>query len=365
MAAREGHWIVLQNIHLVKLWLPKLEKLIEEVSSDSHQNYRLFLSADPAPNPASHIIPQTILQSSIKITNEPPSGIQANLHKALDNFCQDGLERCSKEAEFKSILFSLCYFHAVVAERRKFGPQGWNKSYPFNTGDLVISSNVLYNYLEDKSRVPWEDLRYLFGEIMYGGHITDDWDRRLCKVYLEEFMSQDQLEGELMLAPDFPSPPNMDYAGYHQYINTKLPPESPELYGLHSNAEIGFLTSISEHLFRTVFELQPRQSGVEGGQSSTREERVKIIVDEIMEKMPDAFAVTDLLARCEEKTPYILVCFQECERMNNLTTEIKRSLRELDLGLKGELTMTQDMEELSSSLYFDQVSPMPLPVIAG
>ena len=44
--------------------------------------------------------------------------------------------------------------------------------------------------------------------------------------------------------------------------------------------------------------------------------------------------------------------------MNNLTTEIKRSLRELDLGLKGELTMTRDMEELSSSLYFDQVRPL-------
>ena len=66
---------------------------------------------------------------------------------------QDTLESCSKEAEFKSILFSLCYFHAVVAERRKFGPQGWNKSYPFNTGDLVISSNVLYNYLEQKAQV--------------------------------------------------------------------------------------------------------------------------------------------------------------------------------------------------------------------
>ena len=117
---------------------------------------------------------------------------------------------CSKEAEFKQILFGLCYFHAVVAERRKFGPQGWNRIYPFNVGqsrilvqitkneyiliklgDLTISMNVLYNYLEANTRVPWEDLRYLFGEIMYGGHITDDWDRRLCRTYLEEFMQPD------------------------------------------------------------------------------------------------------------------------------------------------------------------------------
>ena len=179
---REGHWVILQNIHLVKTWLPALEKKIEEYSEGSHSEYRIFLSAEPAPSPENHIIPQSILEASIKITNEPPTGMQANLHKALDNFDQDTLEMCSKEAEFKSILFSLCYFHAVVAERRKFGPQGWNKSYPFNTGDLVISTNVLFNYLEANNRIPWEDLRYLFGEIMYGGHITDDWDRRLCKV---------------------------------------------------------------------------------------------------------------------------------------------------------------------------------------
>jgi len=96
---------------------------------------------------------------------------------------------CAREMEFKSILFSLCYFHAVVSERRKFGPQGWNRKYPFNTGDLTISVSVLYNYLEANTKVPWEDLRYLFGEIMYGGHITDDWDRRLCRTYLEEYMN--------------------------------------------------------------------------------------------------------------------------------------------------------------------------------
>ena len=117
----------------------------------------------------------------------------------------------------------------------------------------------------------------------------------------------------------------------------------------------GFLTTISEHLFKTVFELQPRESGGEGGQSATREDKVKVIVDEIGEKMPDSFNILDLMGKCEDKTPYILVCFQECERMNILTDEMKRALKELDAGLRGELTMTQDMEELSNSLFFDQV----------
>lgn len=68
---------------------------------------------------------------------------------------------CARENEFKSILFALCYFHAVVAERRKFGPQGWNRSYPFNTGDLTISVNVLYNYLEANTKVRKAELIYV------------------------------------------------------------------------------------------------------------------------------------------------------------------------------------------------------------
>ncbi|KAL5017886.1 hypothetical protein ScPMuIL_003608 [Solemya velum] len=41
--------------------------------------------------------------------------------------------------------------------------------------------------------------------------------------------------------------------------------------------------------------------------------------------------------------------------MNTLTNEMKRSLKELDLGLKGELTITSDMEDLSNALFLDQV----------
>ena len=47
----DGHWVILQNIHLVKTWLPSLEKKIEEYSEGAHPSYRIFLSAEPAPNP--------------------------------------------------------------------------------------------------------------------------------------------------------------------------------------------------------------------------------------------------------------------------------------------------------------------------
>ncbi|KAG2465097.1 DYH11 protein, partial [Polypterus senegalus] len=354
-ASREGHWVILQNIHLVAKWLGTLEKLLDHYSENSHADFRVFISAEPAGTPEEHIIPQGILQNSIKITNEPPSGMLANLHSALYNFDQDTLEMCAREQEFKSILFSLCYFHACVAERRKFGPQGWNRSYPFNTGDLTISVNVLYNYLEANTKVPWEDLCYLFGEIMYGGHITDDWDRRLCNTYLQEFMQPNLLDGELFLAPGFVAPPNLDYLGYHKYIDDYLPTESPALYGLHANAEIEFLTVTSDNLFRTLLELQPHNLTVGEGSTQTAEEKVKNALDEILEKLPEEFNMQEIVQKTTERSPYILVCFQECERMNLLLQEIRRSLRELDLGLKGELTISSEMEALQSALYYDSV----------
>ncbi|KAM4843232.1 dynein axonemal heavy chain 17 [Thomomys bottae] len=355
VAAENGHWVILQNIHLVARWLSTLDKKVERFSTGSHEDYRVFISAEPAPSPETHIIPQGILENAIKITNEPPTGMYANLHKALDLFTQDTLEMCTKEIEFKGILFALCYFHAVVAERRKFGAQGWNRSYPFNNGDLTISINVLYNYLEANPKVPWDDLRYLFGEIMYGGHITDDWDRRLCRTYLMEYLRPEMLEGDVFLAPGFQTPPNLDYKGYHEYIDENLPPESPYLYGLHPNAEIGFLTVTSEKLFRTVLEMQPKESDSGAGTGVSREEKVKAVLDDILEKIPETFNMAEIMAKAAEKTPYVVVAFQECERMNILTNEMRRSLKELNLGLKGELTITTDMEDLSTALFYDTV----------
>ena len=66
---------------------------------------------------------------------------------------------------------------------------------------------------------------------------------------------------------------------------------------------------------------------------------MKSILDEFLEKLPEEFNMVELFARAEEKTPYVLVALQECERMNGLTREMKRSLKEVDLGLKVHTTI--------------------------
>eukprot|EP00041_Stephanoeca_diplocostata_P039521 m.1633795 g.1633795 ORF g.1633795 m.1633795 type:complete len:4492 (+) comp25411_c0_seq1:204-13679(+) len=358
LGAKEGHWVVLENIHLVAKWLKTLEKTIEDCAANAHENFRFYLTAEPAATAASHIMPQGILQACIKITNEPPSGVKANLHEALGCFTQETLEMCAKENEFRKIMFALVYHHAVIIERRKFGPIGWNVNYPFNKGDLSQSVMVLFNYLESNSVVPWVDLRYIFGEIMYGGHITDNIDRRLESTYLEEYLKPEMLDVDIEFAPGFLSPPTSDYDEYHQYIDDQLPPESPYLYGLHPNAEIDYLTNTSARLFGEVLAMQGSASA-SGGGGKSRTEIIKETLEDFMEKLPEEFNSYELSQRVppEERTPYINVAFQETNRMNRLLRAIRSSLRDVRLGLRGELTITPAMEAIESALFFDTVPP--------
>tara|TARA_B100000795_G_scaffold179078_1_gene135519 strand:- start:289 stop:1461 length:1173 start_codon:yes stop_codon:yes gene_type:complete len=202
--------------------------------------------------------------------------------------------------------------------------------------------------------VPWDDLRYIFGEIMYGGHITDNKDRRLCSAYLNTFLREELLES-LQFFPSFEAPPPLAHAQYLEYIEEHLATETPTAYGLHTNSEINFMTRQADALFAAVNELQPRSGG--GGGGMTPQERVKRVLDELLEQMPELFALAELEERLleGERTPYSSAFLQECERMNLLLFEMGRSLLELDSGLKGDLSVSAAMESLMRALYDDRV----------
>ena len=95
------------------------------------------------------------------------------------------------------------------------------------------------------------------------------------------------------------------------------------LYGLHPNAEIGFLTTTSETLFKTVFELQPRESGSSGGPVTTREDKIKALVDDVMEKLPEAFNMGEIMGKVEERTRYVVVAFQVCKETKDCSTSLR------------------------------------------
>merc|ERR1719198_399754 len=338
-----GGWVMLQNIELVARWLPKLEKKLEALVEGAHPEFRVFLSSLPQ-----NVVPTQILQNSIKLTNEPPSGLRPNMLRAYGTFTEAVWESCPKQGELKVIIFALAFFHSVVCERRQFGAIGWNRPYPFNPGDLSACIIVAQNFLNDAPKVPWDDLQYIFGELMYGGHITDDLDRRLCAAYLAEYMTEKLLDG-YALCPKFEVPsPAFSHKQFVEYVDETLTNESPLCYGLHANSEINFMTAQATSLFKAAAELAPRGGGGTGGM--TMQEKVKRILDDIMERLPELFPLNELDERTQdERTPYTSVFLQECERMNRLLFEMRRSLVELDLG------MSDAMENLMNQLYDNKV----------
>jgi dynein heavy chain len=152
----------------------------------------------------------------------------------------------------------------------------------------------------------------LIGEIMYGGHISDDRDRRLCKTYLESFDKEDFEGGELV--PGFPATTGLStMEEFKDYALREFPDESPHLFGMHPDAEIGSLTTQTDFILNTLLNVQPRVAGGEEGDSSM-EKSVKKTLDEILQNVPERFNITKLYTRVEKHEPYVSTCLQECER---------------------------------------------------
>jgi len=363
--ASMGGWAMLQNIHLMQAWLKDLERALEVVEEFAHDDFRCFLTSEPPGAMQGRLwdlIPEPILQRCIKVADEAPADLKSNLRRAYSKFSQESVDACLKPKEFKATLFALCFFHALISGRIKFGAQGWSKKYPFNDGDLTICGQVLRNYLNNAEQlgndVPWADLRYLFGEIMYGGHITDPWDRRVNNEYLSVLINPELLVGA-NLCPNFKSPDasKLEYVHYVKYIDERFPPEIPQMFWLHPNAEIGFLTNQGFSIFNTISEISGGGAGAGAGGGI---DQAQALITAYMGQLPNNLDMLEIRGRLkdEDYTPFVIVSLQESDRMNLLLSHMRSSMIELELGISGALNVTDKMEDLATDLGLNRVNAL-------
>lgn len=196
---------------------------------------------------------------------------------------------------------------------------------------------------------------------MYGGHITDHWDRITNGTYLDVLIEPRLLQNMNLIPVSSPiyrilDPNKSSYSDYQKYIE-KLPTESPAMFGMHANAEINFLTNLCEYTFENIVDMQG--SSVAGGGSD--ESGTGALVQRYKETIPESFNMLKLadviVAKCGDvgAGPYETVATQESEVMNRLLLVIFVSLEELEMGLAGSLNMTEAMESLASALSLNRV----------
>ncbi|XP_010014835.1 PREDICTED: dynein heavy chain 1, axonemal, partial [Nestor notabilis] len=355
-AMERGSWVFFQNCHLAPSWMPSLERLVEGIDpSQVHQDFRLWLTSLP-----SNHFPVSILQNGSKMTIEPPHGVKANLLKSYISFSDDFLNSCPKVTEFKSLLLSLCFFHGNMLERRKFGPLGFNIPYEFTDGDLRICISQLQMFLSEYADIPYKVLKYTAGEINYGGRVTDNWDRRCIMSILEDFYKPEVLTPEFAYSESGiykQISTNSDLDGYLQYIKSLPLNDSPEIFGLHDNANITFAQNESFALLGTIVQLQPKTLLV-GGRS--REELVEETARDILEKVPAPMNLQEVIQKYpllyEESMNTVLV--QEVIRYNKLLEVVVQTLKDLLKALKGLVVMSSQLELMASSLYNNTVPEM-------
>uniref|UniRef100_A0A061RTL5 Dynein heavy chain 1, cytosolic n=1 Tax=Tetraselmis sp. GSL018 TaxID=582737 RepID=A0A061RTL5_9CHLO len=358
--ATRGLWIMLQNCHLLPRWLKTLEKILEKITKP-HQDFRLWLTTDPTDK-----FPLGVLQRSLKVVTEPPNGLKLNMRSSYSKITEDILAECPHPAN-RPLVYVLAFFHAVVQERRKYGKLGWNVPYDFNETDFRISMALVSTYLtkaydNQDDTIPWATLRYLIGEAMYGGRVSDSFDRRILITYLEEYLGDflfDTFQPFHFFANEhvqYGIPETGPRSVYIEEIE-KLPlVQSPEVFGLHANADISYYTNATKQIWRDLVDLQPRTSSSSSG--ITREEFIGSVAKDIQSRIPEPFDLPMLKKEFPTPSPTQVVLLQEVARWNILVTKMRISLRDLQRALIGEIGFSPELEDLANALFNGQLPGM-------
>ncbi|EFJ29004.1 inner arm dynein 3-2 [Selaginella moellendorffii] len=361
--ATAGSWVLLQNCHLAPSWMPELERICENVPAEVHQDFRLWMTSYPSPK-----FPITVLQNGVKMTNEPPKGLRANMRRSygLDPISNEEFFESSNQPEvFKGLLFGLTFFHAVVQERRNFGPLGWNIPYGFDDGDLRISVRQLHMFINESTpgQLPLEALRYVTGECNYGGRVTDDKDRLLLNTILRTVYCPEMPQPGYKLSESgiYQTPEPGNWESYAKTIDTFPIIPGPEVFGLHTNADItkdmNATALILSSLLATSAAMVSAGGGGGGGDGGGGEGGVAVVVREILRILPPNFDIE----ACERKYPVLYeesmntVLSQEMTRFNKLLDRIRGSLINMEKAIRGVVVMSAELETAYKSMMINQV----------
>eukprot|EP00946_MAST-07B_sp_MAST-7B-sp1_P003364 g3364.t1 len=376
---KDGSWVILQNCHLAESWMPDLERICETMDpSNMHPDFRLWCTTYPNPN-----FPVTILQNSVKMSFEPPSGLRQNLMGSYTSDPISDPDFFSSVVEEKNdiyhkMMYGLCFFHAITQERRAFGALGWNNPYEFNESDLRISVMQLSMFLNLYKEIPYKALNYCFGRCNYGGRVTDDKDERTLAVILRGYFNTDIAEDNMKLSSSgtWVIPTERTYDEYIEYID-KLPIEvPPEVFGMHENANMTKDQNATTQLFNSILLTQKggggggaaegdddASDGEEGtGAAEKEEEKTQDdisfdIAESTYAKIPSTFdmELAELKYPVQWDQSMNTVLCQELERFNKLNGVIKSSLDSFMKAVKGIVVMSSELEKLGNQLYYSKI----------
>ena len=351
-ATESGGWVLLQNCHLAPSWMPQLEQLCDSFDMEkTNPNFRLWLTSSP-----SAAFPVAVLQNGVKMTNEPPKGLKANVRETYLALEDDFFEASNKPAVFKKLLYALSFFHGIIQERRKFAALGWNIGYEFNDTDKSISMQQLQIFIDSYPDTQWKALNYLAGQCNYGGRVTDDHDRTTLTTLLLDYFDPSQLDDahRSKEAPDYYIPPEGNRDSYLAFVDSLPSQDDPRVFGLHPNAEITCALNDTGMLLSTVLSLQPSTGGG-GGKSA--EEVVDELCADILSKVPEIFDIET----AQKKYPVVYresmntVLVQELVRYNGLVAVVRSSLFDLRKAMKGLVVMSADLEQVFKAMSNGQV----------